>query len=85
MPDTQNGFQPNRQLRYQDCVMVDKERVVVGIRWAKNMQFSWELLTFPLPVLPGSMLCPFSALERVRRLVKHNPQDHVFKIGDGIS
>ena len=50
LPDTVYRFDPEHQLKHSDCVLQeDKQHIVVGIRWAKNHQFSCELLTFPLP------------------------------------
>ena len=80
MPTTVEKFDPEKQLRHGDCVIVDDSKVVVGIRWAKNAQFGRELLTFPLPKLHNSALCPVAALKNVRRLVKHSQSDHIFKI-----
>ena len=86
VPDRVHQFNPRKQLRHAD-VIYEKERknIVVGIRWAKNHQFSKELLTFPLPVLPGSVLCPVTAVMNIRKLIPHQPQDHLFKLPDGSS
>ena len=84
LPDTVYGFDGTKQLRHQDCVIDwKKRRIVVGIRWAKNHQFSRELLTFPLPELPGSVLCPFKAFCRVKQNIPHLPSDHVFALPTG--
>ena len=84
LPDTIDGFNGERQLRQQDCVIDwNKRRIVVGIRWAKNHQFSKELLTFPLPELPGSVLCPLKALLKVRSMIPHHPNAHVFALPNG--
>ena len=84
IPDTLQGFQKHKQLTHADCVRT-QDQVVVGIRWAKNEQFRRDLLTFPLPKLGGSVLCPVDALDNVRRLVKHNENDHIFKVSDNAS
>ena len=84
LPDKQDGFDPQKQLRHQDCVMVNG-RIIVGIRWAKNEQFKRELLTFPLPRLQNSILCPFTALNNVRRLIPYTPTDHIFKLNNTTS
>ena len=77
VPDSSSGFDCSKQLRVQDCQIVDS-RLVVGIRWAKNVQFSRELLTFPLPRLPGSVLCPVRAYANVMSLFPHSPENHLF-------
>ena len=84
VPDTQTGFNSRRQVKHLDCV-VTRDRIIVGIRWAKNIQFSRELLTFPLPKLKGSVLCPYSALINMRRLVPWTGDDHLFKLRNGNS
>ena len=86
LPNTKYGFDGQRQLRQQDCVVDWRtRRVIVGIRWAKNHQFSRELLMFPLPELPGSVLCPLTALCNVRKMIAHTPQSHVFALPSGAS
>ena len=84
VPDMMDGFYGSKQLRYQD-VLVDKQnsRVVVGIRWAKNHQFSHELLTFPLPELKGSKLCPMQAAKNIRRLIPHAEHQYLFQLPTG--
>ena len=84
VPDTVFGFDSRRQLKHSDVwIDYDRRRVVVGIRWAKNHQFSKELLTFPLPELPGSVLCPIAAVENIRRLIPFDHNDHLFQIPGG--
>ena len=61
LPDTKYGFNGNRQLRWCDIVFTDTN-AIVGIRWAKNHQFSRQLLTFPLPKIKGSCISPVTAL-----------------------
>ena len=84
LPDTKNGFNPRKQLTHGDCVHINGQ-MVVGIRWAKNVQFKRELLTFPLPRLQGSVLCPVSAILKLKAQVKHKAGDHLFKLSTGKS
>ena len=85
IPDTRWGFDGSWQLKHADLVYTGKN-IVVGIRWAKNHQFSRELLTFPLPVIPGSPLCPYNTLNNVFRLVDTAPAEaHLFSFKDGSS
>ena len=67
-----------------DCTF-DTSRLIVGIRWAKNEQFNRELLTFPLPLLKNSQLCPVSAFFRVVSAFKHTNNDHLFVLPNGDS
>ena len=84
VPTRVDGFNGKRQLKHGDCVIQsDRQWVVVGIRWAKNYQFNNELLTFPLPALLGSVLCPVTAIENIRRLIPATEQDHIFQLPGG--
>ena len=85
VPNTVEEFDGRRQLWHADCVVDHIDRkVTVGIRWSKNHQFFRELLTFPLPSLEGSVLCPYAALNNIRKLVPpSSPEEHVFKLPAG--
>ena len=84
VPNTKDGFNGRKQLKVADCTIINN-RLVVGIRWAKNQQFSRELLTFPLPSLGDSVLCPLRAFKKVLSLFKHEPQQHLFCLPSGDS
>ena len=81
LPDTVRGFDPNRQLKRSDIVFT-KTNLVVGICWAKNHQFGKKLLTFPLPFMPGSVLCPVKALLQVYSLVDATQDQHLFALNN---
>ena len=84
LPNTVYAFDPEKQLKHSNCVIEQKKkRIVVGIRWAKNHQFSRELLTFPLPELNGSILCPLRALRNLRKLVPNEEDSHLFALPTG--
>ena len=84
VPDTVFGYDPHRQLRHADVWIEEaRHRVVVGIRWAKNHQFTNELLTFPLPELPGLVLCLVKAIRNIRRLIPYRGSDHLFQLPIG--
>ena len=84
IPTKVHGFNPKQQLRHEDCFLdFNNEKVVVGIRWAKNHQFSKELLTFSLPFLRNSVLCPLRAIINIRRLIPFAPSDHLFQLPQG--
>ena len=47
----------------------------------KNHQFTRELLTFPLPELPGSVFCLVAAVCNIRKLVPgYSLDDHLFQL-----
>ena len=81
IPNRINCFDPDKQITHGDCVLQkDLSSITVGIRWSKNQQFSRELLTFTLPALPGSVLCPVQALINIRSLVPAQASQHVFQL-----
>ena len=82
IPDSPTWFDKEKQLTRADVVFTDVN-AVVGIRWAKNHQFTRELLTFPLPKLPGSVLCPHTALINSFRLVPGVLGQHLFTLWGG--
>ena len=82
IPDTKHGFDASRQLK-RDDITFQNRTATVGIRWAKNEQFSRELLTFPLPRLPGSVLCPVTAVRNIFRKVPGPPGQHLFALPNG--
>ena len=84
MPVAVNGFDGSKQLKHSDCILDEgMSRLVVGIRWAKNHQFTKELLTFPLPELTNSVLCPIKAIKNIRKLIKYTNEDHLFQLPEG--
>ena len=84
VPNAQFTFDPSHQLRRNDLIFTG-DHLIVGIRWAKNHQFSRELLTFPLPVIRGHPLCPVDAINNIFKHIKRKPTDHLFSFSDGTS
>ena len=84
VPDTKYGFNPDKQLKRSDLVYTG-HNVIAGIRWAKNQQFSRDLMTFPLPILQSSVICPWRAIKNVFRLIPAPPDAHLFQLPGGAS
>ena len=85
IPTSKWGFDGSKQLKRSDLIYTGRN-IIVGIRWAKTNQFSRELMTFPLPILNNSPLCPLKAINNVFRLVRNASQDsHLFSLNDGSS
>ena len=84
IPDKTFGFEIDKQLARKDIYFTNIN-AVVGIRWSKTHQFSRELLTFPLPRLDGSVLCPVRALRNVLDTIPGKPEAHLFARSDGSS
>ena len=83
LPNTKTGFDFNKQLCRSDLVF-RKDSIITGIRWAKNHQFSRELLTFPLPIL-NNILCPKRAILNMFQLNEGSPDGNLFGFPDGSS
>ena len=71
VPDSNNKFDPTKQI-CREHVSIFQNHARVVIHWTKNQQFSKEPLTFALPRIPGSILCPVDTLERLFKLVPVN-------------
>ena len=84
VPQTRSSFEKDKQLTWQDLV-ITKNNIIVGIRWAKNEQFEKDLMTHPLPIIKGSELCPLDALQNMFKLIKPSKTDHLFTLGSGVS
>ena len=84
VPDVATGFDPEKQLKRSDFFFTSNN-VIVGIRWAKNEQFNRELLTFPLPIIPNSVLCPVKTILNVFITVRGHPSQHLLALGNGTS
>ena len=67
VPDTIKRLNVQELLCRQDISFCEKGALVT-LRWSKTNQFG-EHLTFLLPKIPGSLLCPVSALQNMMRLV----------------
>ena len=84
VPTLTHGFNGKKQLRHADCYIDYKlRRVIVGIRWAKNHQYGQQLLTFPLPELPNSVLCPLKAVESICNMMPWTVEQHLFQLPGG--
>lgn len=80
VPVSKDSFDPKKQLRKKDIILND-ECALVDIHWSKTIQFAERALTIPVLALPGSPLCPVSALRRMRRKIPSEPGHPAFSIG----
>ena len=55
------SFQPSRHLARRD-IKFTESGAILRIRWTKALQHNEGILLIPLPSIPGSALCPVSAL-----------------------
>ena len=81
VPAKKSGFQEQKQITWGDFESKGG-RVLCNIRWTKTNQYRDELLSFPLPHLPWSVLCPVRALRNVRTAARKD-SDHCFALLEG--
>ena len=60
----------------------DMGLVWVNLRRTKTIQFGQRTLRVPLPAIPGSVLCPVTALSRLFSAVPGHPEDFAFSFPD---
>lgn len=68
VPNTLGSFDPTKQLTRGHLQFVPNA-VWVTIVWSKTLQFHLKELKYPLLAIPGSELCPVSALSNMCTLV----------------
>lgn len=82
VPDTKNGFTASQQLARKHLHFT-AGAVWVDIVWSKTLQFRFEVLKYPLLSIPGSELCPVTALANMVRLNQLPPDSPCFAHPDG--
>ena len=76
-PVSRVSFDPSQQLVRRDVVR-GSDFIVVSIRWSKTNQFRNRILTVPILSIPGSLLCPVAAYDRVIELSPGRDWDPLF-------
>lgn len=61
LPQTQSSFSPTRQLSKEN-ISFTPDGAVLQVSWSKTIQYQDRILQIPLPFIPGSKLCPSTAL-----------------------
>ena len=79
---SRNSFNPQSHLRRTDFLFYDNVVLVVN-RWSKTIQFRERVYLVPLVRIPGSTLCPVSALLRAFTLVPAPLEGPAFMIPKG--
>lgn len=68
VPSSWSKFDVNKHLA-RGSILVCGAGLLVTITWSKTNQFGRRILRVPVARIPGSVLCPVSAYERLVRLV----------------
>ena len=77
LPPKKGWFDRNKQLLKSD-VKVSSDSVIIVVKWSKVIQLSERQVTLPLKSIPGSPICPKTALLNATRLAKSKDSDHLF-------
>jgi len=80
------GFDPNKHLTRQDFKIVE-HGLSVDIKWSKTIQFSQRVLQVVVPLIPGSLLCPVTAVWHAFNLAPNATLDPAFsfRVGQALS
>ena len=81
IPDTLSNYDASKLLCRNDLCWTS-HCVVVTLRWAKTNQFH-EIMTYPLPRIEGSQLCPYTALAQAIKKVPAARNSLCFLRADG--
>lgn len=72
LASSSRSFDPSQQLLRSDFQFFPWG-VLIDIRWSKTIQFRERVVQLPLPLIPGSPLCPVTAIRRAFSFVTHPP------------
>ena len=79
VPHAKNGFDPSRHLARGDIIFSDNEANVL-VKWSMTNQSRDKVACVVIPKLPGSKLCPVTALSNMLHLVPGSNNDSLFAI-----
>ena len=81
VPDKLSDLDKSKLLCRRDLIWL-QQSILVSIRWAKTNQFG-EVMTYPLPKIPGSELCPYSAMQAIFECLPADADSLCFIRSDG--
>ena len=67
-----HSFDPSQQLLRSDLQFLPWG-VLMTMRWSKTIQFRERVVQLPLPLIPGSPLCPVTAIQRALSFINDPP------------
>ena len=70
VPKSENSFDTTKQLTVDD-IRMDGSAMLVSINWSKTIQSAERVLEIPLLAMPGSPLCPVTAVAQLLKSVPH--------------
>ena len=79
VPHTFRSFDVSRHLARGD-VIFSHDMAVIIVKWSKTLQCRDTVAHIHIPVVPGSRLCPVSALKDMLNLVPGSQDDPLFTI-----
>ena len=77
VPDSTPKFDAGKQLTRND-IQFFEDHAKVTLRWTKTRQSGNKPLSFALPCIQNSLLCPVTALKRLFALVPTDPSKSCF-------
>ena len=78
VPHSMAAFSPLRHLAQGD-VMYRKDKIVLLIKWSKTMQYAKDAKLITIPKIPGSPLCPVTAISNLLLLTPRAPNLPLFQ------
>ena len=77
VPNTQNSFDPNKQLSRKKLCLT-QNAILVEIEWSKTLQCKEKVLPLPLVALKNKVLCPVYWTWRLIKTIPASKLDPVF-------
>lgn len=78
LPESEATFNPERMFTRSDFTFTPS-CVFILVRWSKTIQLGQRTVTIPLMAMPGSPLCPVTAVNQAFRLCPNlSPSDQAF-------
>ena len=77
VPHSKLSFDPPRHLARENIIFSDKEAIVL-VKWSKTLQSRDQVTLVVISKLPGSQLCPVTALTKLLQVVLGSINDPLF-------
>ena len=77
VPHSRAQYDHTIHLARGDVIFSYREAIIL-IKWSKTIQFRDRIVTIRVPFLPGSYICPVTALRAMTALVPGSDNDPLF-------